>query len=210
MSRKEEAYNYIRKGIVTGELKGGMPILEVDLSETLHISRTPIREALRDLEAEGVVISYASRGTFVTELTPYDVEDIFDLRLLFELWALERGINRITDTELDIITQKLVDAEKSGNWDEDFHSDICLHTMIIEKSGSKRLVGFMNNLYTQVERISYRAFLNKTYNRNSFQEHMELIASIRERDLDKSREVLSRHLKAVANAAIEAFRTMRA
>ena len=81
MSRKDQAYDYIRKRIITGNLKDGTPILENDLSEELHMSRTPIREALRDLEAEGAVVSYAFRGTFVTALTPYDVEDIFDLRL---------------------------------------------------------------------------------------------------------------------------------
>ena len=66
----------------------------------------------------------------------------------------------------------------------------------------------MGNLYTQIERISYRAFMNKTYNRNFFEEHMELIADIRERDLSKNREVLSRHLNNVAKAAIEAYKTV--
>ena len=80
MSRREQAYEYIKKEIVTGKLKGGTPILELELSESLKMSRTPIREALKELEAEGAVVSYASRGTFVTELTPYDVEDIFNLR----------------------------------------------------------------------------------------------------------------------------------
>lgn len=208
MSRKDQAYNYIRKRIITGNLKDGTPILENDLSEELHMSRTPIREALRDLEAEGAVVSYAFRGTFVTALTPYDVEDIFDLRLLFELWALDRGFNRITEEELDLAAKKLTDAKEAGDWDEDYLADLHLHNLIIEKSGSRRLVGFMDVLYTQIERISYRAFMNKTYNRNSFEEHMELIAGIRERNLPKSREVLSRHLNNVAEAAIEAYKTV--
>ena len=116
MSRKDQAYDYIRKRIITGSLKDGTPILENDLSDELHMSRTPIREALRDLEAEGAVVSYAFRGTFVTALTPYDVEDIFDLRLLFELWVLDRGFSRITDEELNLVTGKLVDAESAGGW----------------------------------------------------------------------------------------------
>ncbi len=208
MSRKEQAYEYIRKQIVTEELKGGMPVLELELSEILHMSRTPIREALRDLEAEGVVVSYASRGTFVTEMTPYDVEDIFELRTLFELWSLERGINRITDKELDIIMQQLIEAEDSGEWDAQYRADVNFHSLLIEKGGSKRLFGFMSILYTQIERVSYRAFMNKTYNRNSFKEHMELIKSIRERDLESSQQLLKKHLQSVALAAIEAFKTV--
>ncbi len=208
MSRKEQAYEYIKKEIVTGKLKGGTPILELELSESLKMSRTPIREALKELEAEGAVVSYASRGTFVTELTPYDVEDIFNLRILLEIWSLERGINRITKEELDVVEKHLLEAEQSGIWDEDYRADVEFHSLIVEKSGSKRLIGFMQILYKQIERISYRAFMNKSYNRDSYEEHRMLVASIREHDLEKGRELLKKHLEAVAGAAIEAFKTV--
>ena len=138
MSRREQAYEYIKKEIVTGKLKGGTPILELELSESLKMSRTPIREALKELEAEGAVVSYASRGTFVTELTPYDVEDIFNLRILMEIWSLERGIKRITKEELDVVEKHLLEAEQSGIWDEDYRADVEFHSLIVEKSGSKR------------------------------------------------------------------------
>lgn len=106
----------------------------------------------QDLEAEGVVTIYASHGTFVSPLTAYDVEEIFELRSLLEVWSLGRSINRFTDQELDALEKMMRDADKSGKWDDIHVADLNLHNMIVEKSGSKRLATFMKNLNTQVER----------------------------------------------------------
>ena len=70
MDRKNQAYEYVKNTILNGDLPQGAPVKELELAATLNMSRTPIREALRQLEAEGVVVSYPSRGTFVTTITP--------------------------------------------------------------------------------------------------------------------------------------------
>lgn len=208
MSRKDEAYAYIKKAIISGELKAEMPILENELSEKLHMSRTPIREALRELEAQGVVVNYASRGAFVTALTPDDVEDIFELRLLFELRAVQQGINRMKFDELEKLRHDLENAEELDDWDECYKADQNLHNYIIEKSGSRRLMMFTKALNTQIERISYRASLDEEHNRNTFQEHMQIIDALEEKDLQKSQRVLGDHLKLVAQVAIERAKLM--
>ncbi len=208
MSRKDQAYNYIRNEIVSGRLKSGLPIRENDISEILHMSRTPIREALKNLEAEGVVVSYASHGTFVAALTPYDVEEIFELRSLLEIWALEKSINRITDAELDYIENMLKHADESGKWEEIHAADLWLHNLIVEKNGSKRLVTFMNNLYTQIERISITGAVEPKRKADTFNEHISIINSIRSRDLKKSQTLLRNHLRLVAEAAIEIAKTI--
>lgn len=208
MSRKDQAYYYIRNEIVSGRLKSGFPIRENDISEILHISRTPIREALKDLEAEGVVISYASHGTFVAALTPYDVEEIFELRSLLETWALEKSINRISEQELDHIEKMLVNADESDNWDEIHAADLCLHNLILEKNGSKRLVTFMNNLNTQIERISICGSVDPKRKEDTFKEHMAIVEGIRSRNLKKSQTLLRKHLQLVSEAAIEIAKTI--
>lgn len=117
MGRKEEAYEYIKNEIVINRLRPGTAIREMDISEALKISRTPIREVLCDMEADGLVISYASHGVFVTSFTSYDVEKIDDLRILIEVWSLERGFNRITDQELDRLQSdfKMAWQKKTGS-----------------------------------------------------------------------------------------------
>lgn len=203
MSRKDEAYNYIKNAVVSGQLKPGMPIRENDISEALQMSRTPIREALKDLEAEGVVTIYASHGTFVSTLTASDVEEIFELRSLLELWSLGRGINRFTEQELDTLEKMMKDADSTGKWDDIHQADLYLHNMIVEKSGSRRLAAFMKNLNTQIERISVSSSTDLRRKKETYEEHMAIIEGIRSRDLKKSQALLKRHLKLVSEAAIE-------
>lgn len=203
MSRKDEAYNYIKNAVVSGQLKPGMPIRENDISEALQMSRTPIREALKDLEAEGVVTIYASHGTFVSTLTASDVEEIFELRSLLELWSLGRGINRFTEQELDTLEKMMKDADISGKWDDIHQADLYLHNMIVEKSGSRRLAAFMKNLNTQIERISVSSSSDLRRKKETYEEHMAIIEGIRSRDLKRSQALLKRHLKLVSEAAIE-------
>lgn len=188
---------------MAGRLKPNARIRETDIAQTLQMSRTPIREALRDLEAEGVVVSYPSLGTFVAALSPYDVEEIFELRSFLEVWALEKGINRITDQDLDQAREMFEDANKSGEWSDIHAADLYLHNMIVEKSGSKRLAIFMSNLNTQIERISMSSATDPKREEQTLKEHIEIINCIRSRDLKKSQEVLREHLKNVAEAAIE-------
>ena len=103
MDKKSQAYEYLKHAIIVDEIPPGSPLVELELSESLQMSRTPIREAMRQLETEGLVTTYPARGSFVTVLTPDDVQEIYELRLALELWALERSIARITDEELDAL-----------------------------------------------------------------------------------------------------------
>lgn len=208
MGRKEEAYEYIKNEILTNRLRPGMAIREMDISEALKISRTPIREALRDLEADGLVISYASRGVFVTPFTPYDVEEIGDLRILIEVWSLERGFNRITDQELDQLQSDFKMAWQKKDWELIHKADRMLHRTIVEKSGSSRIVQFMNTLNTQIERV--RLVSTQHYGRSelSYREHLHIIQCIRSRDLEKSKQALTTHLQSVGSSAVEAAKDL--
>ena len=208
MGRKEEAYEYIKNEILTNRLRPGMAIREMDISEALKISRTPIREALRDLEADGLVTSYASRGVFVKPFTPYDVEEISDLRILIEVWSLERGFNRITDQELDQLQADFETAWAAKDWDLNHKADRLLHRTIVEKSGSSRIVQFMNTLNTQIERV--RLVSTQHYGRSemSYREHLNIIQCIRSRDLEKSKQALRTHLQSVGASAVEAAKNL--
>lgn len=208
MGRKEEAYEYIKNEILTNRLRPGMAIREMDISEALKISRTPIREALRDLEADGLVTSYASRGVFVKPFTPYDVEEISDLRTLIEVWSLERGFNRITDQELDQLQADFETAWTNKDWDLNHKADRLLHRTIVEKSGSSRIVQFMNTLNTQIERV--RLVSTQHYGRSemSYREHLNIIQCIRSRNLEKSKQALRTHLQSVGTSAVEAAKNL--
>ena len=205
MGRKEEAYQYLKDNIISGVLAPNQPILELTVAETLQMSRTPIREAMRELEAEGLVVSYPSRGSFVAPISSFDVEEIYELRLLLECWALERSINRIQMQELDEV-EEMFRTSVNNNWEKWHFADRKLHGLITDLAGSKRLVEFINILNNQTERIRRLSAFGAQRRQTSYQEHMNIIRSIRQRDLEKAKEQLTLHLRSVANSALEVMK----
>ena len=194
MDRKTEAYNHIRESIMSNALAPDEPISELAFSKALNISRTPIREALRELESEGLVVSYPSRGCFVASFSPYDIEEVYELRVLLEVWALERSLYRITNDEASELEAQFNKGFEENDWDALHRADRALHGLIIEKAGSKRLL-------ERIRRISARSQDRRV---RSYKEHLELIACIKRTDIQKSREVLTKHLRSVSDDAVEA------
>lgn len=206
MSRKEEAYTYLKEQILSGKLLPETPISELQVSKTLEISRTPIREAIRDLESEGLLVTYPSRGAFVASISPYDMEEIYELRILLETWALEKSIGRITDQELASMEEEFQTAHKADDWQTLHEADRDLHRLITERAGSRRLMAFLDTLNAQIERIRRISSKEPERSERSFEEHMEIIRCIRSRDLEKSKDALKRHLRSVADSAIATAR----
>ncbi len=209
MNRKQQAYEFLKKAIVSGAIPAGAPVREMDLAAELKMSRTPIREAMRELEAEGVLKSYPARGTFVVPLNPSDVEEIYELRALHELWAIERSFDRFTEEELSFVERTFDESYRKSDWETWHQADRLLHRLIIEKSGSGRLLAFVNMLNTQMDRIrGVSAAKDVSRFETSYREHMEIIALIRKRDLPKCKDALRSHLRSVANSAIESSRNV--
>lgn len=204
MDKKSQAYEYLKHAIIVDEIPPGSPLVELELSESLQMSRTPIREAMRQLETEGLVTTYPARGSFVTVLTPDDVQEIYELRLALELWALERSIARITDEELDALQAAFEEGYRTGAWETLHNADRGLHDLITEKAWSRRLLMLLSLLNTQAERIRYQSARSLGRDDLSYREHLHIIQCIRERDLEKSRVALRTHLRSVANSAMDA------
>lgn len=204
MDRKTEAYNYIKDNIINNDFPQGSPLREVEIAASLHMSRSPVREALRDLESEGVVISYPARGTFVATITPFDVEEIYELRIMFEEFALRKSFNRITNDDLNHAEQAFTNINEPFDWNQYRQADRSFHQLFINKCGSPRLNLFLTTLNTQIERI--RRYSDKNTARHydeRLKEHLKIIECIRSRNLEASVEALRYHLRKVSNAAIE-------
>ncbi len=207
MGRKDEAYQYLKSAILSHQLAQGAPISELAVAEALQMSRTPIREAMRILEREGLIVSYPSRGSFVSVITISDIEEIYELRSLLEEWALERSFNYITNEELDELEQCFSRAYEAGCWDDLHKHDKCLHDLIVQKAGSKRLKEFVDILNGQTEHIRYTSAMQENRLSLSYKEHLEVIARIRQRDLPRAKDALHHHLHSVAASAMEVVRS---
>ncbi|WP_312832999.1 GntR family transcriptional regulator [Sedimentibacter saalensis] len=206
MGRKNLAYDYLKNMILSNKLAPNAPIREMDIANELKISRTPLREAMRELEAEGLIVSYPSQGSYVSKITPYDIEEIYELRVLLELHSLENSISRFTDDELNYLSKAFDQTYDDIDWIEYHKADRMLHQLIIEKAGNKRLVGFMNNLNAQIERVRRMSSSDIKRRESSYREHKEIINLIRNKDLQKCKVSLGNHLRSVANSSIEVIK----
>lgn len=203
MSRKKQVYNYLVEAIISNRIPPGTPIVETNISTELNMSRTPIREALQELEAEGLVCRYPSIGTVVSHINPHDVEELFDLRILLEIHALQSSWNKINDQELVELETIFSDLDLKSSKEVYHEGDKRLHSLIVSRAGNMRLKKFHDLLNSQIERFRRIAAFSETRSDKSQKEHLEIIQSLKKRDLKASEDSLRKHLLSVKNSTLE-------
>lgn len=209
IARKEQVYEYLKDAIMTNLLKPGKPLREMEIANELQMSRTPVREAFRELEVEGLITNFPSCGTMVSTITPLDVEEIYELRVLYETWALSKSITRISDRELDAVEQAFLQSKEEDDEELWHKADRQLHQLIIDKSGNRRFIAHVETLNVHIERIRLISAQHESRRADSFKEHMDIIQLIRKRDLVKCTLALQKHLSGVAESAMEAVRVAK-
>lgn len=200
MSRAaERAYSEIRTQILVGALPPGAPLREEHLAERCGVSRTPIRDALRRLEAELFVIRSDSQRTFVADWSREDVEEMFTLRGMIESHAAARAAVRIADLQIDALA-KLNDAIANAIGPKPDISAFLdhnreFHRIVIETAASPRLSATLATLVEQpVVRRTAQSYGRDQLER-SMGEHDQLIAAFRARDADWARAVMHGHIR---------------
>ncbi len=207
-NRNITAYKYLSEAIVSNLLKPGDPITEQQISDTLGISRTPIREALKKLEAEGLVRHIPGRGSFVSEVTVQDIEEIFSLRVALEILALQIAYNKISDDELQELENSILQLDTNSSADDFYKYDRLLHHVIVHNGDNRRLENFLNNINIQIERVRIISSLLPQRLDKSKEEHLAIVRALKDRDLLKTEHLLKTHINNVRESAMEACRKM--
>jgi len=205
-SRTKIVYDYLYEQIVSYKLKPGDPLVEQDISSSLGCSRTPVREAIRILAAEGLVRHIPGRGAYISEISIQDIEEIFSLRKMLELGALKEGLQHISDEEIQEVENVLTSLDQNSASEAFFHSDRLLHDMIVRNSGNKRLIQFLNMINAQIERIRRISALRPQRLANSKKEHLEIIEAIKARDLERASKILDEHIENVKLSCFDVLR----
>ena len=206
----DHAYDVIRLQILDGRLQGGERIVEADLAHDLHSSRTPVREALRRLEAEGLVEVLPHRGARVTAWAEDDLREIYDLRSVLEAMAGERAATRITPTDLATLDALCDQMEECGTRSSasarDRYSSLNgeYHEIIREASGSPRLVTMLHGV-VRVPLIvrTFHLYQPSDMERSS-KHHREIAAALRAGDGAWAGSVLRAHVLAAKFALLHA------
>ncbi len=152
ISVADQVAGVLRQRILTGELRPGTPLLEIPLASSLGVSRNTMREAMRVLAIEGLVTRSVHRGVTVSELTPSDVREIYHLRRMLELSALEHA--KDATPELLERLRGLVDdyetAVRAGDWINAVASDLQFHTLLIRFHNNRRLEAFYQKVLREL------------------------------------------------------------
>ena len=206
---RDVVFNTLRQAILKGELKPGERLMEIALAQKLGVSRTPIREAMRKLELEGLVVMIPRRGAQVANITEKDLNDVLEVRIALENMATEKACTRMTEEEMGKLWLAAKEFERmisDGNLVRLAEADVAFHEIIYRASDNKRLNQVLNNLREQMYR--YRVeYLKEEETRNLLViEHEELTRAIRARDVAKAQEISFQHLENQRKAIIKSIR----
>lgn len=211
MSRaSERAYQEIRSRILTGALPPGSQLKEEELADVCGVSRTPVRDALRRLEAELFVRRTGSQRTFVADWSVGEIDEAFALRGMLEGHAAERAAVRITARQLHdlhrfndgieaAITLRRADVDRFLLCNRQFHA------MVLEAAGSERLTMVLSKLVEQPIVLRTALLYDRDQLERSHREHAELLAAFERRDADWARAVMTGHIRRAFHAYADTY-----
>jgi DNA-binding GntR family transcriptional regulator len=194
---KSKVTRGLRQAILSGKLKPGQRLAEVEISRWLGVSRSPIRDALAILEQEGLVSREEGRVAHVVILGEEDIRDIYGFRLALELYVLSRVIEKANEEELSVL-QSLVDqmAEcvNDNNHSELIEHDLTFHETLFRIAGNQRL---LNAWQSQIAQLSMLIAFSETLEYDHHKtpsEHQKVLLAIYLRDVTTAQSILEEHI----------------
>jgi DNA-binding GntR family transcriptional regulator len=201
-------YRELRAGILAGSLAPGQKLAERKVMERFSVSRTPVREALKALEREGLVRSHSKSGTIITSLTPHDVAEVYRVRLVLEPLAVSLAVTQLSEedrAEMLNMERAMSAAVAGGNYLEYLYCDADIHFWIAQKSGNSLLARMIGDLTGQILRLGVASIAQTGRPERSLAEHKSLLRALMEgRGVDASNAMVV-HL---SNSERDALRTM--
>ncbi|ACL74411.1 GntR family transcriptional regulator [Ruminiclostridium cellulolyticum] len=194
---REVIFNSLREAIIIGELRPGERLMEVQLAEKMGVSRTPVREAIRKLELEGLVDMIPRKGAHVAELSIKDIMDVLEVRASLDGLATSLAAERITDDELKElkhINSQFANYIEKENLNGSIKKDAEFHDIIYRASRNDKLISIINNLREQVQR--FRVIYLKDYNnsKNLIKEHNDIYEAVSSRSMENARNIAKTHI----------------
>lgn len=195
---RDVVFNTLRQAILKGELKPGERLMEIALAERLGVSRTPIREAMRKLELEGLVVMIPRRGAQVANITEKDLNDVLEVRIALENVAIEKACKNMTDEDMSrlwVAAKSFEHTIGEGNLVKLAEADVAFHEIIYQASDNKRLIQTLNNLREQIYRYRVEYLKDGETRDVLVREHEELTRAIRERDVECAQKISFQHIE---------------
>ena len=194
---RDVVFKTLRQGILTGELKPGERLMEIHLANKLGVSRTPIREAIRKLELEGLVTMIPRRGAEVAQITEKSMKDVLEVRKVLDDLSVELACERITEEEKELLKNACIDFEeavKTGDFAKIAKTDVAFHDIIVAATRNIRLSQMVNNLAEQMYRYRFEYIKDSSQHARLVQEHEEIYQGIVEGNKEKALAAIEAHI----------------
>jgi DNA-binding GntR family transcriptional regulator len=198
-SKKSIVYETLKRRIITNSLKPGEPLNEGILSKDLKISKTPVREALQQLERDGFVENVPGRGCFVSRISFQDVKELFETREILECGVIRRAALKGDPDKIEGVRKRFESLESNGerNPKSQFKAGDRIHAYLFESFGNSRLNEIYRRLQDHVERMRIHFFTQAHEERSdrSYKEHLEILDALASRDPERAEQAMRTHLR---------------
>lgn len=210
---RDVVFNTLREAILKGDLKPGERLMEIQLASKLGVSRTPIREAIRMLEQEGLAITIPRRGAEVAKMTLKDMEDVLEIREALDELAAQIACTKMSDEQMDKLKEcakKFEESTKTGDVKQIAYADVEFHDVIYEATNNPKLVNLLSNLREQIYRYRVEYIKNKKNHPILIQEHQEIVDAIMAHDKEAVTAAMQVHVSHQAEAVKEVIQRQNA
>ena len=195
---RDVVFQTLRQAILRGKLQPGERLMEIHLAQQLGVSRTPVREAIRMLEQEGLVIMIPRKGAIVAEITKSDLEDVLEVRAALEELAVKKACRNISQEQLQEL-KKAAGKFAASLQKEDLlacaQADVAFHEIISAATENRRLIQILNNIREQIYRYRLENLKDKSSHANLVEEHTAICRALEERSEEKASEAVRVHIE---------------
>ena len=202
---REIVFGYLREAILEGKLEPGKRLMEMQLAENLGVSRTPVREAIRKLELEGLVVMVPRKGAYVADVSIKDMVEVLEIRAALEGLAASLAAERMTPKDVKIL-KVLADEFKKFHLEQNFkgmiEKDIEFHEKIFESTGNEKLYQMSQGLREQIYRFRVRYISEYNQSDNLVIEHDKILKAISKKDSQLAYNYGWEHIESLRNHMI--------
>ena len=205
MAARDWVFQVIRTAIVRGELPGDMPLRQDEISTALSVSHIPVREAFRQLEAQGLVRIYPNRGAVVTKLSCKELSDVMDTRILLEVGALRLALPHITEEDLARARELLELFSKEKDPIKGAELNLKLHFSLYDPCDNQTLLSLIDQMHANVDRYITPFFGKEEVSADLYtvDEHSQIISACESKDTELATAILRTHLQRTKNLLLK-------
>lgn len=194
---RDVVFRTLREGILKGELKPGERLMELQLASRLGVSRTPIREAIRMLELEGLAVTIPRRGAMVAKMTEKDMEDVLQIRKCLDELAVRLSCDKMTPEQLKALylaLKKFEESTRSQDVKQIAQADVEFHDTIYKAADNPKLLTLLNNLREQMYRYRLEYLKDASAYPRLIAEHQEIYDGLARKDKEQVIRVTGKHI----------------